>query len=391
MSVQRRMSRAGVALGAISLLMGSACRDGAPAQTIDRTAPAGPPAIEVVKVVEQPLNVILSLPGELTPYETVALYSRVNGFVKTVRVDRGSRVKLGEVIAVLEAPELDAQRAEAQSKLQGAQAQLAAVRSKADATSSTYDRLKAASATPGVVAGNDVVVAQKAVEADQGQIAAAQQNVEAARQALRSVSDMEGYLRITAPFAGVVTERNVHPGALVGPTGGPGTAAPIVRIVSSHRLRLVIPVPEAYTGGVAAGAALRFSVAAYPGQLFSGTVSRISQSVDVSTRTMAVELDVDNADARLAPGTFCQVRWPIRRTAPSLLVPSGSVASTTGRTFVIRVRGGRTEWVDVKTGLSSGPLIEVFGDLTAGDEVAAHGTDEVRSGTQVQAKPSKAA
>jgi RND family efflux transporter MFP subunit len=385
------MSRAGVACGAISLLIGSACRGSAPAQTVDRTAPAGPPAIEVVKVVEQPLNVILSLPGELTPYETVALYSRVNGFVKTIRVDRGSRVKLGELIAVLEAPELDAQKAEAQSKLQGAQAQLAAVRSKADATSSTYDRLKAASATPGVVAGNDVVVAQKAVEADQGQIAAAQQNVEAARQALRSVTDMEGYLHITAPFAGVVTERNVHPGALVGPAGGPGTAAPIVRIVSSHRLRLVIPVPEAYTGGMTSGAQLSFSVAAYPGQMFSGTVSRIAQSVDVSTRTMAVELDVDNTDARLAPGTFCQVRWPIRRTAPSLLVPSGSVASTTERTFVIRVRGGRTEWVDVKTGLSSGPLIEVFGDLTVGDEVAAHGTDEMRSGTQVQAKPSKAA
>jgi membrane fusion protein, multidrug efflux system len=391
MSVQRRISRAGIACGAISLLIGSACRGSAPAQTVDRTAPPGPPAVEVVKVVEQPLNVILSLPGELTPYETVALYSRVNGFVKTIRVDRGSRVKLGELIAVLEAPELDAQKAEAQSKLQGAQAQLAAVRSKADATSSTYDRLKAASATPGVVAGNDVVVAQKAVEADQGQIAAAQQNVEAARQALRSVTDMEGYLHITAPFAGVVTERNVHPGALVGPAGGPGTAAPIVRIVSSNRLRLVIPVPEAYTAGMTSGAALSFSVAAYPGQMFSGTVSRIAQSVDVSTRTMAIELDVDNTDARLAPGTFCQVRWPIRRTAPSLMVPSASVASTTGRTFVIRVRGGRTEWVDVKTGLSSGPLIEVFGDLTAGDEVAAHGTDEVRSGTQVQARPSKAA
>ena len=101
-------------------------------------------------------------------------------------------------------------------------------------------------------------LAQKAVEADQGQIAAAQQNVEAARQALKSVSDMEGYLRITAPFAGVVTERNVHPGALVGPTGGPGTATPIVRIVDSNRLRLVVPVPEAYTAGVTAGTALTF-------------------------------------------------------------------------------------------------------------------------------------
>jgi membrane fusion protein (multidrug efflux system) len=386
MSVQRPKARAGVACVVLSMLAIGACRDKAPARTVEKAVPIGPPTIEVVKVVEQPLDVTLSLPGELTPYETVALYSRVNGFVKTIRVDRGSRVAAGEQLAVLEAPELGAQKAEAQSKLQGAEAQLVAVRSKADATSSTYDKLKAASATPGVVAGNDVVIAQKAVEADQGQVAAAQQNVEAARQALRSVSDMESYLRITAPFAGVVTERNVHPGALVGPAGGSGTAAPIVRIVSSNRLRLVIPVPEAYTSGVVSGRALKFSVAAYPGQTFSGTVSRVSQSVDVSTRTMAVELDVNNADGRLAPGTFCQVRWPVRRTGASLLVPSGSVATTTGRTFVIRVQGGRTQWVDVKTGLSSGPLVEVFGDLRAGDDIAARGTDEIRPDTAVREK-----
>ncbi len=336
----------GVAFGVLSMLVLSACGGGAPAHTAEQTVPTGPATIEVVKVIEQPLNVTLSLPGELTPYETVALYSRVNGFVQTIRVDRGSRVKTGELIAVLDAPELGAQKAEAQSKLQSVEAQLDALRSKAEATSSTYQKLKAASATPGVVAGNDLVVAQKAVEADQGQIAAAQQNVEAARQALKSVSEMESYLRITAPFAGVVTERNVHPGALVGPAGGASAAAPIVRIVTSSRLRLVIPVPEAYTAGMTSGTTLNFSVAAYPGQTFSGTVSRISQSVDVSTRTMAVELDVGNADGRLAPGTFCQVQWPVQRTGPTLLVPSGSVANTTGRTFVIRVRNGRTEWVE---------------------------------------------
>jgi membrane fusion protein, multidrug efflux system len=389
MRMQTRFGRTRAVFGALSLLALGGCRGTTPAQTTEKAAPAGPPTVEVVRVVEQPLNVTLSLPGELTPDETVALYSRVNGFVKTIRVDRGSRVKAGEQIAVLEAPELGAQKAEAQSKLQGAEAQLAAVRSKADATSSTYDKLKAASATPGVVAGNDLVLAQKAVEADQGQIAAAQQNVEAARQVLKSVSEMESYLRITAPFSGVVTERNVHPGALVGPTGGPGTATPIVRIVASNRLRLVIPVPEAYTAGVTNGTSLTFTVAAYPAQTFTGVVARISQSVDVATRTMAVELDVNNADSRLAPGTFCQVTWPVRRTAPSLLVPNGSVASTTGRTFVIRVRGGRTEWVDVKMGLTSGPLLEVFGDLKPGDEIAARGTDELKAGVSVQIKQAK--
>lgn len=391
MTMTKGLARGGAAAGVVACLALTACRGNAPVRNNEKAAPAVPATIEVVTVVEQPLNVTLSLPAELNPYQTVALYSRVTGFVKTIRVDRGSRVRAGEQIAVLEAPELVAQKSEAQSKLQSAEAQLGAVRSKAEANTSTYEKLKAASATPGVVAGNDVVLAQKAVEVDQRQIAAAQQNIEAARQALKSVSDMEGYLRITAPFSGIVTERNVHAGALVGPTGGPGLAAPIVRIVESSRLRLVIPVPEAYTAGLTAGTSLAFTVAPYPGQTFAGTVARISQSVDVATRTMAVELDVNNADERLAPGTFCQVRWPVRRTSPSLLVPSGSVVNTTGRTFVIRVRSGRTEWVDVKAGLASGALLEVFGDLKPGDEIAARGTDEVRAGTQVQVKQAKPA
>jgi RND family efflux transporter MFP subunit len=381
-----RQRRTAAAL--LSLAIG-ACGGQGTSQSQKAAAPE-PPTIEVIRVIEQPVNVTLSLPGELTAYQTVAIYPRVTGFIKTIQVDRGSRVRAGELLVLLDAPELTAQRSEAQSKLQSAEAQLGAVRSKADADASTYDRLKAASATPGVVAGNDLVLAQKAVEADQGQVMAAQQNIEAARQALKSISDMEGYVRVTAPFGGVVTERNVHPGALVGPTGGPGVAVPMLRIIENTRLRLVVPVPEAYTAGVTKGTQMPFAVAAYPGQAFSGTVARIAQAVDVNTRTMAIELDVANQDGRLAPGTFCQVQWPVHRTGPSLLVPSGSVTNTTGRTFVVRVRDGRTEWVDVKTGLGSGPLVEVFGDLRSGDEIAARGTDEMRPGTAVRVKEVKA-
>ena len=172
---------------------------------------------------------------------------------------------------------------------------------------------------------------------------------------------------------------------------GPGATVPMVRLVQNSRLRLVVPVPEAYTAEMQVGTEIPFSVAAYPGQTWSGTVARIAQAVDVKTRTMAVELDVTNKDGRLAPGTFCQVRWPVRRSGPSLFVPSGSVASTTDRTFVVRIRNGKTEWVDVKTGLTSGPLVEVFGDLRAGDEIAGRGTDEMRPGTEVRAREAKPA
>jgi RND family efflux transporter MFP subunit len=349
-------------------------------------APAGPPTLDVVRVVQQPVNVTLSMPGQLDPYEAVAVYPKVTGFIRSIRVDRGSRVRAAELMAELEAPELLTQRAEAQSRLQAAEAQLAAARSKADADASTYDKLTAASATPGVVAGNDVVLAQKAVEADQSQIAAASQNAEAARQAVQSISQMEEYLRVTAPFDGVVTERNVHPGTLVGPNSGPAASTPMMRVVNTDRLRLVVPVPEAYTAGVTRGGVMTFTVPPYPGQSFSGTVARIADAVDVRTRTMAVELDVVNKDGRLAPGTFCQVAWPVQRPAPSLFVPSGSVGSTTDRTFVVRIRGGKAEWVDVKTGLASGPLTEIFGDLQPGDTVAVRGTDEIKPGTEVRVK-----
>ena len=347
-------------------------------------APAGPPTIDIVKVVEQPLDVTLEMPGELSPYEEVAIVPRVTGYVKTIRVDRGSRVRAGDLLAQLEAPELLAQRAEAESKLQAAEALLNVARAKADADSSTFDKLKAAAATPGVVAGNDVVIAQKAVEADRGQIASAERNVEAARQVLNSVTQMQDYLKITAPFDGVVTERNVHAGALVGPAGG--TAAPMLRLVNRNRLRLVVPVPEAYMAGATEGLSMTFTVPAYPGESFTAKVSRVAHEIDVKTRTMAVELDVANGDGRLAPGSFCQVRWPVRRKSPSMLVPSTSIASTTGRTFVIRVRDGKTEWIDVKTGLTSGPLVEVFGNLQSGDDVAVRGTDELRAGTPVRTK-----
>src|SRR2546425_8438928 len=125
---------------------------------------------------------------------------------------------------------------------------------------------------------------------------------------------------------------------------GSGSTMPMVRVIEISRLRLVVPVPEAYTAEMKAGTQILFTVAAYPGRTWSGSIARIAQAVDVNTRTMAVELDVANKEGRLAPGTFAQVRWPIHRSAPSLFVPSSSVPATTDRTFVVRIRNGKTEW-----------------------------------------------
>ena len=131
-------------------------------------------------------------------------------------------------------------------------------------------------------------------------------------------------------------------------------------------------------------------MAAFPGENFFGVVQRISRTLDEKTRTMPVELDVINDSARLAPGMFPEVIWPNTRPGPSLLVPSSAIATTTERVFVIRIRNGTTEWVDVKRGIAMGDLVEVFGDLQENDVIAARGTDELRAGIKVNAKPTTA-
>ena len=342
----------------------------------------GTQTVDVTKVISQRLTLTVQLPGEITPYESVAEFPKVTAFVKWIGVDRGSHVKAGEEIVRLEAPELVAQKQEAQSKLEAAEAQRAEAEAKLTADQSTFMRLKNAAATPGVVAGNDVEVAQQTTEADRARLRAADQNIAAAKSALKAIADVESYLQVRAPFDGVVTERDVHPGALVGPTGN----VPMLRIEKVSRLRVVLPIPENYVSGMVQGAKVTFTVPAFPGEKFTGTVARIPDSLEVKTRTMPVELDVMNVSGRLAPGMYPEVVWPVQRAHPTLFVPTSAVARTNERRFVVRIRDGKAEWVDVQPSLSSGSLMEVFGDLHEGDMVAVRGTDELRPGSPVSAQ-----
>jgi RND family efflux transporter MFP subunit len=350
------------------------------------SAPATP-TVEVTRVSSKRLSITTRLPGELQAYEVVAVFPKVTAYVDSIGVDRGTHVKSGQLMARLVAPEVAAQRAEAESKLQAAEAQRAEAEAKLASDQSTYDRLKSAAATPGVVAGNDLEVAQRAVDADRARLEAMKGSAEAAKSALKSVTEIESYLLVRAPFDGVVTERNAHPGSLVGPTNSAsGTATPMLRVEKTNKLRLVVPVPEKYAAGMNEGTKVEFGVPAFPSRKFEGTIARIAHSVDVKTRTMPVELDVNNADGRLSSGMFPEVLWPVHRTEPTLFVPTSAVARTTEATFVIRVHEGNTEWVNVLTGELDGKSIEIFGGLREGDEVATRGTDELRPGTRVTTK-----
>jgi membrane fusion protein (multidrug efflux system) len=348
--------------------------------------PNAPTAVSTVPVISRKLQTTISLPAQLIAFESVDIYPKVTGFVQTVTVDRGSRVRRGQLLVRLTAPELNSQRAQAEAAVRTAQSQLAATQAKLASDNGTYLHMVAAAKTPGVLAENDVMVASQTVSADQGMVQAAEQSVAAARDAARSVSQTESYLSITAPFDGVVTTRNLHPGALIGPASGQPGAQPILQIVDDRRLRLVAPIPEAQVGEMKVGTQVSFTVPAYPGQTFKAPIQRISREVAQTSRTMPVELDVLNGDGRLAPGSFASVSWPLRRSYPTLFVPATAVTSDQQHTFVIRVEDGKAEWVTVQTGQTANGEIEVFGDLKAADAVVKMATDAIHSGDRVQAQ-----
>src|SRR3989454_3392819 len=224
-------------------------------------AAAAQAPVDVVRVISKAVDRQVKLPGEFQPYLAVSIYAKLSGFVKRVGVDRGSNVKQGQVLVILEAPEMLAQITEAQSKAQAVGLQRAEAEAKLAGAQSTYDRLKAAAATPGVVAENDVVVAQKTAEAAQALVRSYADSIKAAEAQVQAVKDLEQYLTLKAPFDGIITERNVHPGALV----GPGTGSPLLRLHQVSRLRLVVAVPEALVGAMGNGARVAVTGPAYPG------------------------------------------------------------------------------------------------------------------------------
>ncbi len=349
------------------------------------TWPAWPQASELVPVRSKPLTRTAELPGEFQPFLSVSLHAKVPGFIERVLVDRGSAVRAGQLLAELSAPEMAAQIAEAESKAQAAESTRLQAEAQLQATESTYERLKKAAETPGAIAGNELIQMRKQVEAEQALVRSREQSSRAAQAAVRAQKELQSYLRITAPFDGVVTERFVHPGALV----GSASSQVLLTIQQISRLRLVVPVPEEYVGGIVDGAKVTFRVPAFPERTYSWNIARVAHALERTTRTMAVEIDVINHDRTLSPGMYPTVTWPVRRSRPALFVPRTSIVTTTERTFVVRERNGRAEWVDVRKGAVEGDLVEVLGDLKPGDMIVRRATDEVRPGTPLsRAKPS---
>ncbi|WP_158618132.1 efflux RND transporter periplasmic adaptor subunit [Chitinophaga lutea] len=306
----------------------------------------------------------VELPAELIPYEQAALYARVQGFVKTMKADLGDQVKKGQTLAVIEAPEVNSRFAESEASLQSAKAKWASSRDQ-------YDRLQRASRaqTPGIVAPVDLERSRQQMLADSA-------TFEAARRQSQAYKAVSGYLYITAPFDGVITARHADPGALV------GTDAMLFHIQNTKTLRLRAAVPEIYVNTTGALKEISFRVDAYPTQVFKAEATRKSGAIDPATRTELWEFKVDNSQRLLKAGAFAYVKIGMERQGPSFVVPPGSIATTQEKKFVIRVKDGKAQWVDVRQGMVTEKGIEVFGDLKAADTLLVKGTDERKPGTE---------
>ena len=315
------------------------------------------------------LTTHMVLPGELRPFQTVDLYAKVNSFVKAMYVDVGSQVHKGQLLVTLEAPEMAA-------ALNNSAALLHTQEALYRASKANYDRLYRTSKIPGTISPNDLDLANGKMGADSANLAAARSRYEES-------AALTDYLEVRAPFDGVVSSRNMYPGAAAGPAGK-GSFIPLLTLQEQTKLRLVVAVPEAATGYFRQNDSIRFTVLTLPGREFSARVSRLAGSLDMQLRTEQLEMDVANKEKTLLPGMFAQVSLDLTNDKKVFVVPQTAVTGNSKNIFVIRIRQGRTDWVPVEKGRQGAGNVEIYGDLQEGDQLVTNGTDELKSGTPIR-------
>lgn len=312
------------------------------------------------------LSSALNMPGELIAFQQVDLYAKVNSFVKKLNVDVGSQVREGQLLAVMEAPEIISQLSTAESRINSLQATY-------NGSKANYNRLLETSKTPGTISPNELDLAFAKEQSDLAQLQAAQS-------ASREINDTKNYLEIRAPFEGVITARNVSTGAYVGPSGK-GSEQPLFTLQEQKKLRLVVDVPEAYTSYIKNNSQVHFTVKSLPDNIFTASIQRMAGALDYKLRSQRIEMDVNNKDNKLLPGMVAEIAISLPGQDSTFLVPSTAVINGAEGIFVIRSNRGKAEWINIKKGRSDKDKVEIFGNLSAGDSLILHASEEIRNGS----------
>jgi RND family efflux transporter MFP subunit len=309
------------------------------------------------------------LPGELEGYYETGILAKVNGYIKSIRVDIGDRVQSGQLLVELEAPELVSQLATAYSEYEAKEAVFVNTRGK-------FARLTQTNRTPGAVSPYDIDLAKMSYTSDSLGALAGKTKYE-------SIRELTNYLKITAPFDGVITERALAPGAFVGPNDKQGL--PILKLKQQSKLRLHIAVPEKHLAEIAVGEKVTFHVKSFPDEMFAGKITRLSKNINMTTRSEIIEIEIDNSAGKLLPGMYAIASIPMKRPQKSIVVARTAVISNMEKQFVIKVKNGSdVVYVDVEVGEEQGESVEVFGQLTPGDTILNVASDEIKKNSKVK-------
>jgi RND family efflux transporter MFP subunit len=368
----------------------------------DRQVQASGPAITVgvTKVAKKSLGRQITLSSELVPFQEIEVYAKESGYVKKLFVDYGSRVKAGQVMAILEIPELEAQLRTDQAEIKNAtnqvsraQNELYRYQAQYKALHLQYTRLNGVfQSQPGIVAQQEVddaqgkdMAASSQVDAGQAALEAAQSQLSVARAKLAHDQSLFDYSRITAPFAGVVTERYANLGTLVqAGTTSSTQAMPIVKLSQDDLFRLVIPVPESYVRYIKVGDPVDVRVPSL-NRTFPGKVARFSVDVRSDTRTMHTEVDVQNRDRVLIPGMYADADITLEHKEDIPSVPLQAVNHEGDKTTVFVVNANNEiEDRPVSLGLQSATDAEIVSGLSAGEQVVVSDRSGLKPGQKVK-------
>jgi RND family efflux transporter MFP subunit len=309
------------------------------------------------------------LPGNIQPFISSPIYARTNGYLKQWYVDIGAHVKTGELLAVIEAPEVDQQLAQSLSNLNTAKANLAL----AEITKNRYQALL-----------NTHAVSQQDVDNAVGSYNANKAIVEADQANVREVQALQSFEKIYAPFDGVVTARNTDIGDLINSGSGGGVKTDLFHIAQPGTLRVYVNVPEEYSQGMKVGMTAGLGLAEFPGRVFRGKLVRTADAINVTTRTLLIEIDVANPSGTLLTGSYAEVHLAVPSHASTYLLPVNTLIFRSEGLRVGVVNGGKALLTAVTAGHDFGDQIEIVAGLKANDQVIVNPPDSIVSGQQVQ-------
>ena len=329
------------------------------------------PSVSVIHPAVTGVSAEIALPGNTQAFIETPIYARTSGYLKQWFVDIGQHVTKGELMATIETPELDEQLQVSQANLKSAQADLAL----ANTTSDRYQNLLKSDS----VSKQETDVAVSGAAAKRAAVEAAEANV-------RRLQQLQSFEKVYAPFSGVVTERNTDIGALID-SGSPtasNTSKELYRVAAIDKLRVYVAVPETYAPAIRDGDTVALTLDEYPGQQFTGKITRNSSAIDQASRTLNVEVDVDNSDGKLLPGAYVFAHFKIPEQVRFLSLPANTLIFRAQGLQVGIVRNGHVHLQSVTIGKDNGSSLEISTGVTASDEVILDPSDSLAEGQPVQ-------